>query len=211
MSMDQRRLECWGDSKLLEVCKLIKIKGFRKPIVLAAGVAVGVGVGVSAIMMGQVANATPPLLSTLSTGAKDASTELRGTLPLDKIGEGGVDGPVVALAKSAEGDFWTARDASGNFCLIVNPAGTDIFSVSCAPEDSFSEQGVWLSSESGPLAPRQVYLEAYLVPDALANRVDSSRLDQKSDVIQLSDNLFVSTTRQAELGSLAQHVAGSQD
>lgn len=157
------------------------------------------------IWLVQSANAAPAVAVDAISQGTDASKSLTKALPLDQLGDGGVEGKVVQLASTPDGTFWAARDKAGNYCLISNPKSADLYSVACADAEQLGSGGIWVSTESGPLAKVNVYLEAYLVPDG----AKASEALTAVGLHQIAPNLVVGDTRKfrattdaVELGSV---------
>ncbi|GAA2964662.1 hypothetical protein [Microbacterium schleiferi] len=163
----------------------------RAGAVIAVSVAATLGGALAILAVGQVASATPPPIALLTTG-DDVADAVAVDVDLSSVGEGGLTGPLVSLASNEYGSFWAGTDKAGNICLVTNPYNTDLYSIGCATPEVVKAGGLWISSEGGELAPKQFYLESYLLPDdAGIGKTDL----RASGLVQIAPNVLVGDSR----------------
>ncbi|WP_411700984.1 hypothetical protein [Conyzicola sp.] len=161
---------------------------------ILGGVAV-VGVAASVAFFGTLsAHADDAALKILDNSASSpGATELLSMIDEVNVGQSGLDtSKLVKLGENASGAYWTARDNSGNVCIIVTFAEAGISGSSCAPAENFATEGTHLALSGGDKRP-DLYVEAYLVPDVV--ELSTARI---SGLMPMGENLLVGDTRAAE-------------
>ncbi|GAA5037597.1 hypothetical protein ACFQRL_14270 [Microbacterium fluvii] len=180
-----------------------------KSYAIAATVGLALGAGA---LLAAAASASAPYgideydLDAIQGNAKSspAQVPLPGNLDPAMLDGGEVDPSTLqSFASSEAAEFHTALNRDGELCLVASVGGKDwAVATSCSTPQQFNEDGIGIRLETPTIA-----FESYLIPDAVAGKIDFADVDGITTMV--NGNLVVvdSAATEAERAAMSDELA----
>jgi hypothetical protein len=147
----------------------VKKVAVKRLVVIAGAIALTIGTvaGATAVAQAQDSPSEAPLVISELATERDGFDALPSKLPVDEIGEGGLDTSSARLLATDSGRrFWAALDATGDVCLIVALGDKgETIAATCGSPDAVAAEGLLLGFQGSGGTGAQASV-AYLLPDS---------------------------------------------